>query len=125
MMLLVLVIGGLGLLANQYHAAEERAKLETLQTTAEHLVPDILQMRRSEKDFLLRHNPQYVEQLTVQSEHIKVELQGLQWRLIEVDQDPLQLKKMASLLDHYLSHFLTLYNIDVEIGLDETLGLRG
>ena len=125
MMLLVLVIGGLGLLANQYHAAEERAKLETLQTTAEHLVPDILQMRRSEKDFLLRHNPQYVEQLTARSEHIKVELQGLQRRLIEVDQDPLQLKKMASLLDHYLSHFLTLYNIDVEIGLDETLGLRG
>ena len=94
------------------HSLEEQ--LQRLNQT--HLQVLLLQMRRSEKDFLLRKHLDYVERETLLYQQLSLAI---------AQSNQLNVEQQQTLLNAYQSNFLQLVTAYQTIGLDHTLGLQG
>ncbi|HEV2676930.1 MAG TPA: methyl-accepting chemotaxis protein [Aliidongia sp.] len=101
--------------------AVERSNLSLL-TLAEVEI-DLLQARRSEKDFLLRHKEEFVAKHAAALERFSGAESALQ-NLIG-DESRAQLDKINDLVKQYRGQFEVVANDRRQIGLDENGGLQG
>lgn len=95
-----------GALRSAIHGIEDSISME------EHII-FMLQARRSEKDYFLRHDLEYVDKVTSIVGDLKKSL-------IETNNSDI-----IKLLDEYYSNFTAVVSIEQEIGLTEEEGLNG
>lgn len=95
-----------GVLRTAIHAIEDSI------TTDEQII-FMLQARRSEKDYFLRHDLEYVEKVTVIVDDLKKSL-------VETNNTDI-----IKLVDEYYNNFTAVVTIEQEIGLTEEEGLNG
>jgi len=120
LMLLLSVVSILSLQYGDYivereiiNNVEQYAKIERLQKT-------LLQMRRAEKDFLLRKDEQYIEKLEKYSFNFSTELLEIDTNLV-----PLSfLTKIDAHMKEYVKYFIRITKIYEKIGFDEEKGLH-
>ncbi len=86
---------------------------------------EILQLRRHEKDFMLRQEMEYALQFASRAESLEVSLNDLEKLSDSYSLPSNQLEDMRESLDQYRSQFMALTDLQVTIGLDENSGLQG
>ncbi len=103
-----------GSLRNAVHGAESEIKdLEDQRLRA-----DMLQLRRNEKDFMLRNNMKYLKKFNKNMEVFLADL--------EASQHSLEVKeKIRALMQQYRNRFVDLVNTSREKGLNSKQGLMG
>jgi methyl-accepting chemotaxis protein len=96
-----------------------------IESRIEKLRGDMLMLRRNEKDFLLRKNLKYKDKF-LKNYKIAIEnAKQLQEELNKVGYKTNEVKKYMEILSQYKNKFLELINKQVEIGLNEKMGLYG
>lgn len=98
-------------------ALEVRGEAKDLSST-------VLQMRRREKDFLMRKDLKYVEQVSL---HANQAIALAQKLVVDSDDPQIQMwaNQAAEQSELYLEHFQDLQKSVVEQGLNENVGLQG
>ncbi len=101
----------------------ESQELQDVFDIANNIDRDVLQLRRNEKDFVARHELEYVENMTVLHKSLLENLALVQELNIEgIDKD--NLSQITFVLNNYMNNFNSYVNIIKEIGLNEDLGLQ-
>jgi len=116
----MILVGGLGLLAMQDTNHKKYNELELAQVTE-----GMLQLRRNEKDFLMRLAPKYQDRFNGNFQALEQRLDSLLTTLAETDIDTSALQKVKSELAAYADHFNELVDTYKKIGLDHKSGLYG
>ncbi|MDF2176974.1 methyl-accepting chemotaxis protein [Aliiglaciecola sp. CAU 1673] len=78
----------------------------------------MLQLRRNEKDFMLRRDSKYIDTFNSNLAKLKKEVQSADW-------SDARRNMVNGLLDDYAAKFFQLVDSEVRIGLDENSGIRG
>ena len=111
---------------------EDISKLERAKLTLSTIEKNLLSMRRSEKDFLLRHNLKYRERFLTTYFDVKKNIQqlhvymkGYRGKHKYAEQLAPFFVQLNRSLDQYSSYFQMLVTIQLEIGADQESGLRG
>ncbi len=101
----------------------ESQELQDVFDIANNIDRDVLQLRRNEKDFVARHELEYVENMKVLHKSLLENLALVQELNIEgIDKD--NLSQITFVLNNYMNNFNSYVNIIKEIGLNEDLGLQ-
>ncbi|GAB3028119.1 methyl-accepting chemotaxis protein [Bowmanella dokdonensis] len=103
-----------GSLRDAVHEVEEKLK----QSESDALMVMMLQLRRNEKDFMLRRDAKYVDRL-------QSSLQSMRQALASSPLPPAQRAELDSLLERYGNQFIALAEAEQRIGLDESTGISG
>lgn len=106
--------GKIGKLREAVHNIED--KIETL-SEHEDLEILMLNMRRAEKDYILRQDTKYHDEFLRNTEEFKVALK-------EFEIDEKTKEELSEFLDEYKNKFNDVVNIEKKIGLDENSGLN-
>jgi methyl-accepting chemotaxis protein len=87
----------------------------------------MLQLRRAEKDFLLRKDDKYVGEHRRLSERLAADLEEMERRVAGSGRDQLrqQLQLVRSGTNDYGAHFAALVSARLKLGLNENAGLEG
>jgi methyl-accepting chemotaxis protein len=105
-------------------AAEDARKIASLN---QKLAVDLLEVRRTEKDFLLRRDQAYSKRHAEKAAVVIGDLEQL-LRLARASGDPTlagKVEQVAAGFDGYTKEFARLEQAEVSLGLDEKLGLSG
>lgn len=115
---------GMGLLVgSQHYFSQQQYQLQQHQSQLLRMGQDLLQMRRHEKDFLLRHNPRYFERFSERAEILNGRLQTIT-PLFATYQLPVeQGEQLAQGLYLYQQLFRRVVSLQSEIGLSPVKGL--
>jgi methyl-accepting chemotaxis protein len=113
--------------AHQDRAMQTADAARALHGLATLTIVEMLQARRSEKDFLLRSDTSYVEKHAQVSKKVGEHLAELEQMVRAGDDRTLNeaVAKVRSGFDSYASHFRALAEIRTRLGLDEKSGLEG
>lgn len=106
--------GFYGELRNAVHNVEEQLK----QSDSYQLLSLMLQLRRAEKDFMLRRDVKYMDKFTSG-------VQTFNQQLLDEPLDPSTANSIQNNLGIYKSKFEQLFNAEVQIGLNEKSGALG
>ena len=103
---------------NVNNLVEIKSELKDLQIS-------MLQLRRTEKDFLLRKDIKYRETFNVLFKQSLQVISGLEQRLVIADISAKELSAIKSSLEGYQQAFERLVSVSVEKGLDKDSGVYG
>lgn len=85
----------------------------------------MLQLRRNEKDFLLRQDKKYLDTFASNLESTEIAISKLKSSMSEASIPIGKVDKIVSLLNQYNQHFSTLVTLSIERGLSQTEGNYG
>jgi methyl-accepting chemotaxis protein len=112
----------LGLLLFQ---SSQLTTLAELRLEVEQLNLSVLQLRRSEKDFLLRSDLEYQQKFNQTATQLNQKVQALSEGLVAQDIDSAPLQSFADFTKSYQELFNQLVQLSQQVGLDPTSGLYG
>lgn len=99
--------------------------LSELRLEVENLKPAVLQLRRDEKDFLLRSDIEYQQKFNNSSAELNNKVKMLTQGLAQQSIDTTALKSFSDFTKTYQQLFNQLVQLSVEVGLDPESGLYG
>jgi len=121
----VCLLGMLVLVANQIYNTDRLIKLNTQSKQLLKLSNELLQLRRHEKDFLLRLDPLYVDSFSLRAEGFTEQLSEVKSVFSKLDDSDILFDELSSSFSQYQSQFFALVNLQTKIGLDENNGFQG
>jgi methyl-accepting chemotaxis protein len=125
----LLVIGGLYLLGNasQEFARDQNESARALGELQNKVFVEFLELRRSEKDFLLRKDEKYVQRHQQTSKEMASDVAEMQRRMATSGRSDLgqKLNAIQAGYESYEQHFMGLSAAKIKLGLKEDLGLEG
>ncbi|WP_218313066.1 chemotaxis protein [Alteromonas antoniana] len=114
---------GMGLLVgSQHYFSEQQYRLQQQQSQLLRMGQDLLQMRRHEKDFLLRHNPRYFERFSERADTLNGRLQTIAPLFATHDLPQEQATQLAKGLYQYQQLFQQVVSLQTQIGLSPAQG---
>ncbi len=119
---LLIILVGLGLFS--FWTVRELATSQKLTEYSLSSMEKMLQARRSEKDFFLRHDVKYTKKNAAAIQSVKANLH----KLIKLEEDSTHMKELKKLLlsvDEYSNIFNNVVDLMKKKGLNEKLGLYG
>jgi len=122
----VICIAGMAMLVfSQHYFNKQHMQLNLQRDNLLRLSVDLLQLRRNEKDFLLRGQMRYVDQFNDGIEAFNRELSKLEPLIIEYEMDVAETAQLSQTMVDYQRLFKRVVQIHRELGLTENSGLRG
>ncbi|RDV24086.1 chemotaxis protein [Alteromonas aestuariivivens] len=123
LMTLVCVLGMALLVASQFLFTQRLNVLNQQREALLRLGQDLLQMRRHEKDFLLRHQMDHVHRFEQRAETFSYHLQELSPLFAQFNLPATQAGMLAQGMEEYRQLFQRLVSLQAEIGLNDNTGL--
>ena len=124
-MTLICVVGMGMLVVSQHYFTQRLIELNQQRDLLLRMWQDLLQMRRHEKDFLMRHQQEYFQLFIERSESFSTRLNQLTPLISDYDMPMSQLGNLAEGLDEYQQLFQQVVALQTKIGLTPTSGLLG
>lgn len=121
----ICLLGMLILVGNQIYNTNRLISLHNQSKQFLQLSNELLQLRRHEKDFLLRLDPAYVEQFEQQGQQFDDKVSEIRPFLLKLGEDVSLIDQLQSTLLQYREGFINLVNLQKDIGLDENSGYQG
>lgn len=121
----ICLFGMVALVVTQVININRLIDVQTDATLLLELNNEILQLRRHEKDFMLRQNMDYVVQFDRRAELLSVRLDDLEQLLAGYSLPANQLEDLRARLSQYRSQFSSLAEVQVALGLNENSGQQG
>ncbi|WP_102798766.1 hypothetical protein [Bowmanella denitrificans] len=125
LIILVCVLGMLLLMISQFHSTQRLIELNQQRLQLLQLNNELLQMRRHEKDFLLRFDMRYAEQLNERAASLAAQLAALSEQINTLTLPAQQVQGMLDALFAYQRRFDKLVELQSRIGFDEQQGEQG
>ncbi len=124
----IIVLVTLGLITLYVESTFNQNDIAVLNQTKSNLKEvqiSMLQLRRNEKDFLLRQDKKYLDTFSLNFKSAQNAISKLKSSMSEANIPKGKVDKIVSLLDQYNQHFSTLVNLSIERGLSKTEGNYG
>lgn len=121
----VCLLGMLVLVANQVYNTKRIISLNNQSKQLLGLSNELLQLRRHEKDFLLRLDLQYVDRFKVRAEGFSRQITQMKPVFSSLGDTDTLFEELSSSFAQYRSQFFSLVNFQTQIGLDENSGFHG
>jgi len=125
LMTLICVIGIGMLVASQHYFTQQLIGLNQQRDALLRMGQDLLQMRRNEKDFLLRNDTEYFDKFLQQSYLYKDRLNTLVPMFNEYQLPIADVESLSASLEAYSNVFQQVVSLQERIGLTQRDGLRG
>lgn len=125
LMTLICVLGMVLMVANQHFFTKTLFRLQAQHNLLLNLEKELLQLRRHEKDFLLRHQMAYFHKFTSRAEHFNRQLSALSPLLNQYDLPVEKTGELAKSMHDYQQLFQQLVTLQNQLGLHGQSGLRG
>lgn len=125
MIIVVCLLGMLVLVGNQIYNTDKLIYLNNQSKQLLALSNELLQLRRHEKDFLLRLNPQYVDQFTVRADEFVQQITQIKPIFSKLGDTDSLFDELSYSLTQYRFLFFSLVKRQTQIGLDENKGFQG
>jgi len=125
LMTLVCVVGMALLVTSQHYFTQRLIGLNQQRDLLLRMGQDLLQMRRHEKDFLLRQQHEYFQLFTERSDRFSARLDALTPLFGYYEMPTVQLDSLAESLDEYQRLFQQVVTLQTDIGLTASAGLIG
>ncbi|MBN7820978.1 hypothetical protein [Bowmanella yangjiangensis] len=125
LIILVCLFGMALLVGTQLYSTDRLIDLSQQRMQLVLLHNQLLQLRRHEKDFLLRADLRYVEMLNEQAAALITNLNQLARHLERLEIIPASLNELSSAVSAYQDKFAQLVTLQSRIGFDETKGQQG
>ncbi|WP_298754223.1 methyl-accepting chemotaxis protein [uncultured Arcobacter sp.] len=122
---LISVAGLISLIIFFYFSSLKIETLDENKLMIEVLKSDMLMLRRNEKDFILRKDIKYVDEFNKNIEEIRSNIKNLQAAFILDDFDTKHINSFDKVIVDYQLKFESFAKAQIEIGLNEKLGLYG
>jgi len=122
---IVVGVAMLVMLALLLFQSSQLTQLAQLRLEVEGLQQDTLQLRRHEKDFLLRANLEYQSKFNQQADELAKQGQQLLHHLADQQLDVAPLQQFLAITQQYGALFNQLVDISQQVGLDPQSGLYG
>jgi hypothetical protein len=121
----VCLLGMLVLVGNQIYNTDRLINLNSQSKQLLNLSHELLQLRRHEKDFLLRLEPQYVDQFKVRAEGFSHQITQLNPMFAKLGDSDTLFDELSLSFTQYRSQFFSLVTLQTQIGLNENSGFQG
>lgn len=121
----VCLLGMLVLVANQIYNTDRLIKLNSQSKQLLQLSNELLQLRRHEKDFLLRLDPHYVDSFKLRAEGFAEQLSEIKPVFSKLGDTDILFDELSHSFALYQSQFFALVSLQTKIGLDENSGFQG
>ena len=121
----VCLLGMLVLVVNQIYNTDRLIKLNSQSKQLLKLSNELLQLRRHEKDFLLRLDTQYVDSFTARADDFADQINQIKPIFSKLDDSDMLFDELTTRFTQYQSQFYDLVNLQSKIGLDENSGFQG
>lgn len=125
LMTLVCILGMSTLVVSQHRVNVKLLSLSQQKDLLHNLSIDLLQLRRHEKDFLLRGNPRYITQFNERIEQFTATLAELEPLYSKYELDVSKTEELAQTIQRYDDLFKEVVYIYRVIGLSANQGIRG
>lgn len=125
LMTLICVLGMATLIANQHYFTQKLVALNQQRDMLLRLGSDLLQMRRHEKDFLLRHQLDYFNRFNERANEFSNRLADFSISFEDYDNQTGAIGSLAEAMNAYKKGFEEVVTLQNKIGLKEDQGLRG
>lgn len=125
LMTLICVLGMALMIANQHLFTTTLFGLQAQHNLLLNLEKELLQLRRHEKDFLLRHQMTYFHQFTSRAERFNRQLSALSPLLNEYDLPVEQTGQLAKSMRDYQQLFQQVVTLQSQLGMYAQSGLQG
>ncbi|WP_339725736.1 hypothetical protein [uncultured Paraglaciecola sp.] len=121
----VCLLGMLVLVGNQIYNTDRLISLNTQSQQLLTLSKELLQLRRHEKDFLLRLDTQYVDQFKERANDFSQQITLIKPVFSKLGDTNTLFDELSHSFVLYRSKFFALVNLQTQIGLDENSGFQG
>ncbi|WP_346993078.1 chemotaxis protein [Alteromonas gracilis] len=125
LMTLICVMGMALLVVSQHYFTQRLIGLNQQRDVLLRMGQDLLQMRRHEKDFLLRHDRRYFEKFVAQSETFTERLNTLVPTFNEYQLPIKDVESLSISIDAYARKFQQVVSLQERIGLSGEKGVKG
>ena len=126
MLMTLICVSGMSLLVVNQHLFTKRLfHLHEQHNLLLHLEQELLQLRRHEKDFLLRHQMDYYHRFTARSERFNNDLAGLSPLLADYALPVEQTGELAQSMHDYQRLFREVVTLQSQLGLTRQSGFQG
>jgi hypothetical protein len=120
----VCLVGMLILVGNQIYNTNRMVKLNNQSKELLKLSQELLQLRRHEKDFLLRKDTSYVELFQSRAQNFSDKIQQIKPYFNEFTESQGLFNELQTSFSQYSQKFLELVSLQKDIGLDENKGYQ-
>jgi hypothetical protein len=121
----VCLLGMLVLVINQIYNTDRLIKLNSQSKQLLRLSNELLQLRRHEKDFLLRLDPHYVDSFKVRADGFAQQISEIKPVFSKLGDTDMLFDELNSSFAQYQTQFFALVSLQTKIGLDENSGFQG
>jgi hypothetical protein len=121
----VCLLGMLVLVGNQIYNTDRLINLNSQNKQLLNLSHELLQLRRHEKDFLLRRDPQYVDKFRIRAEGFSHQITQLNPIFAKLGDTDTLFDELSLSFNQYRTQFFSLVSLQTQIGLDENSGFQG
>jgi hypothetical protein len=121
----VCLLGMLVLVGNQIYNTDRLINLNSQSKQLLNLSHELLQLRRHEKDFLLRLDPQYVDKFRIRADGFSQQITQLNPIFAKLGDTDTLFDELSLSFNQYRSQFFSLVSLQTQIGLDENSGFQG
>lgn len=125
MIISVCLLGMLVLVANQIYNTDRLISLNSQSKQLLNLSNELLQLRRHEKDFLLRLDLQYVDRFKVRADDFSRKITLMKPVFSKLGDTDGLFEELSFSFAQYRLQFFSLANFQIQIGLDENSGYHG
>jgi hypothetical protein len=113
------------LVGNQIYNTDRLINLNSQSKQLLNLSHELLQLRRHEKDFLLRLDPQYVDKFRIRADGFSQQITQLNPIFAKLGDTDTLFDELSLSFNQYRSQFFSLVSLQTQIGLDENSGFQG
>ncbi|MDG6778719.1 methyl-accepting chemotaxis protein [Thiomicrorhabdus sp. zzn3] len=125
-LVLTVVVLSLGSLMFAINSALEKIQqLENTSTLSQQIHNHLLELRKEEKDFLIRKESKYIDQFNAIFAEAQKRIEQLSASLTAINQNTVQVTSLTSALAQYQQRFIALADLQKTIGLTPKDGLYG
>ncbi|KXI29369.1 hypothetical protein [Paraglaciecola hydrolytica] len=121
----VCLLGMLVLVLNQIYNTDRLIKLNSQSKQLLKLSNELLQLRRHEKDFLLRLDTQYVDSFAARADGFAEQISEIKPVFSKLDDSDMLFDELGASFAQYQTQFFALVSLQTKIGLDENSGFQG
>ena len=126
LLMTTLCVFGMGLMTvNQHYFGQKLSALNEQNVALQQLQTSLLQLRRHEKDFLLRHDRRYLQQFRAQYQHFISTVNTLDKVIEQYHLPPTLVSNIAVNSEQYARHFYQLAELMESYGLTADTGING
>jgi hypothetical protein len=125
MIVTICLLGMLILVVNQIYSTKRLVTLHSQSNQLLQIENTLLQMRRHEKDFLLRHESSYVEKFVASATAFESQIHDIKPLFAKLGNIDDMLDELQRNFQHYQQGFHDLVLLQKQIGLDENSGFQG